>query len=199
MANKLGGIELEGLFGGIELINKPADKLPQDLASAFGNINAGLLGATYTPIWYVGTQVVNGINHILVCKEIRSTKDKDTCIVVLVINIPPNSIGGKGAKLVQIIEEADLPQDVYANFKKATQMLLGVSYKPVAYVGKQVVRGMNYFIICDACPIYPGAQSHAVLFVFNVFENEVSVVSVTPIPDSQPEEQEMLCGYAFTW
>ena len=188
---KVGQVELDGLFGGIELVNKPASSLPQDLASAFAEVNGGLLGATYVPIWYVGTQVVNGINHFLICKEIRITKEQKTCIVALVINIPPNSIGGNGAKIVNIIEEADLPDEVEEGFEKATKDLLGVDYKPIMYVGKQIVHGTNYYVICQATAVYPGAQPNAVMFAFNVSENGVRIVSITPIMDT---EEEGLCG-----
>jgi hypothetical protein len=60
--SKPGGIEFEGLLGGIRIINKPATSLPQDLATAIGEINEGLLGATYVPLWIIGDQIVNGIN-----------------------------------------------------------------------------------------------------------------------------------------
>ena len=54
MAKNFGGIELGGTFGGYEILNIPANKLPQDVASAMSAVNSNpLLGATYNPIWYV--------------------------------------------------------------------------------------------------------------------------------------------------
>ena len=99
MAKKFGGIELGETFGGYEIVNQPADKLPQDVASAVGAVNSTpLLGATYNPLWYVGKQTVNGVNHLFIAEDIRSTKNKDKSIVGLVINVPPGegSIKGEG-------------------------------------------------------------------------------------------------------
>ena len=196
MAKKFGSIELGELLGGYEIVNKPADKLPQDLASAVGNINAGILGATYMPIWYVGHQLVNGTNHFLICKEIRSTKDKNTSIVGLVINIPAGKVGGEGATIVEIIEEAKLSAEVQVAFLAAEKQLIGVGYKPLAYIGSQIVKGVNHYLICQAKGIYPNAMPYAVVMCINVFENQVSVVGISPLPT---KTEEMICGYAFTW
>ena len=40
MAKKFGGIELGEAFGGYEFVNQPADKLPQEVASAVGVANS---------------------------------------------------------------------------------------------------------------------------------------------------------------
>lgn len=199
MAKKFGSIELGEAFGGYEIVNIPASKLPQDAASAIGAVNTNpMLGATYLPIWYVGKQLVNGINHFFIAEDIRATKNKDKSIVGLVINVPPGegSIKGEGAKVVRIIEEADLSPEVQAAFETAEKGLVGVSYKPVAYLGSQVVRGVNHYIICQAKTIYPGAEPYAVGMVLNVFEGNVSVVEIVPI---LPDATVPLCGYAFTW
>ena len=113
---KLGGIKLGGAFGGYDIVNKPCDKLPQDVASAVASVNGGLLGATFSPIWYIGKQTVNGVNHFFIAEEIRVTKTQDAHIVGLVINIPPGegAAKGEGAKVVRIIEEAELPEEAQA-------------------------------------------------------------------------------------
>ena len=193
MGKVFNGIELGELLGGYEIVNKPANELPQDLTSAVSNINGGILGATYQPIWYVGHQLVNGTNHLLICKEIRSTKDKNTCIVGLVINI---SASGKDATVVEIIEEAKLSAEVQVAFLAAEKQLVGVGYKPLAYVGSQVVKGVNHYLICQAKGIYPNSTPYAVVMCINVFENQVSVIGVAPLPT---KTEEMICGYAFTW
>ncbi|MBQ7478890.1 MAG: hypothetical protein IJT01_08325 [Selenomonadaceae bacterium] len=199
MEKKFGNIELGGTFGGYEIVNLPATKLPQDVASAVGVVNSTpLLGATYNPIWYVGKQTVNGVNHIFVAEDIRATKNKDVSIVGLVINVPPgeNAFNGEGAKVVRIIESEELAPEVQAAFADAEKHLIGVSYKPVLYIGSQVVRGANHYIVCEAKGIYPGAQPYAAVICLNIFEGKASVVGIAPI---SPGEKENLCGYSFTW
>ena len=191
--SKLGGLELNPALGGLEIINQPATSVPQDLATAFGEINEGLLGATYVPIWVVGKQVVNGVNYYVIAKEIRATKDKDTLIVTMVINIPPVQSDGtqEKASVVKIVEEADLPTELELVFKAGTNVC-GVSYTPLAYIGKQVVKGINYYFIAQAKVIYPGAEPYAAFVCINVFEGNATLQYVTPITND-------LVGYAFTW
>ena len=184
---KFGGIEFESLMGGYEIINEPASSLPQELATAFSEVNGNLLGATYQPVWYVGKQIVNGTNYMLICKEIRTTKDRQQMIVGLVINVPiKKPTGGSGATIVEIIEEASLPQDIKCIFDVAAGQLLGVNYKPIVYVGKQVVRGINYYFICEAKRVYPNSKPYPVMLVVNKFQDQMPVVvSVEVISDEK--------------
>ena len=178
---KLGGIELGGVLGGYEVINERATKMPQELASGFSYINEGILGATYDPIWIVGKQVVKGTNYLIISKEISSTKEKDTMIVGLIINIPPGSVDGKDAKIVEIIEEAKLKDELKVVFDTATKTLIGVGYKPIAFAGQQVVKGINYYFIAEAKTLYPGSQPYAVFICINVFNGITSIVSIEHI------------------
>ena len=113
-AEKFGGIELGSTFGGYTIVDTSAAKLPQDAATAIGAANNGMLGATYNPIWYVGHQLVNGTNHLFIAEAVRSTRDRDTSIVGLVINVPAGEgyLSGKGAKIARIIENEALDPEV---------------------------------------------------------------------------------------
>lgn len=198
---KFGEIELGKTFGGYEIINKPANRLPQDLASAIGIVNSTpLLGATYNPLWLWGKQPVNGVNYFFIAEDIRATKNKDKSIVGLIINIPPGegAVRGEGAKIVRIIEDEKLSEEVELAFKEVVQELRGMSYKPVAYMGKQVVRGENHYILCEAKVIYPGAQPRAVVVGINIFENKPSIACILPIGNAT-DDTPSLFGYAFTW
>ena len=198
MNKTFGSIELGGTLGGYDLMDIPADKLPQDAAAAMGAANADILGATFSPIWYVGKQLVNGVNYLFIAEQIRITKAANKYIVGLVINVPPGegAIKGEGAKIVRIIESEELSPEVQAAFTGVEKGLIGVSYKPVFYLGKQVVKGENHFIVCEAKNIYPGAEPYAAVMCINIFEGVVSLVGITPIPSSA---EETLCGYAFNW
>lgn len=198
---KFGEIELGKTFGGYEIINQPANKLPQDLASAVSIVNSTpLLGATYNPIWLWGKQLVDGVNYLFIAEDIRSTKNKDKSIVGLIINIPPGegAIKGEGAKIVRVIESEKLSEEVELAFDEVVKELKGVSYKPVAYFGKQIVRGENHYILCESKVIYPNAQPRAVILCINIFEGKPSVVSITPVGNSA-DDKPTLFGYAFTW
>ena len=190
---KLGGIELEGAFGGYTIINQPATALPQDVATALGVVNSGLLGATYQPIWYVGKQIVNGVNHFFIAEQVRVTKKQDKMIVGLVINIPAGDITGEKATLVRVIEEEELPAEVQDGFDATIGQLLGVNYKPLMYLGKQVVKGVNYYVLCSATPVIPDATGRPVIVSINEFEGKYTLNSIEGIDSMNA------LGYAFTW
>ena len=198
---KYGGIELGETFGGYEIANLPVNKLPQEVASAVGAVNSNpLLGATYNPIWYVGKQAVNGVNYFFIAEDIRATKNKDKSIVGLIINVPAGeqAIQGAGAKVVRIIESEALLPEVQTAFATVEKSLVGVSYRPVVYIGKQTARGENHFIVCEAKEIYPGAQPKAVILEINIFESKSAIVGLLPISSTETDQQSLF-GYAFTW
>lgn len=175
-----GGIQFEGVLGSYQIALQPATSLPQDLASAWSQVNSNLLGATYEPLWLVGRQMVNGINYLLIAKEVRTTATKNQMIVGVVINIPPT--GSKNnPKIVEIIEEARLSDELAFLFNTASKQLIGVGYKPLAYVGSQMVKGKNYYFICEARPIYPNAEPYGVVMCINEFEKNINIVSIEKI------------------
>jgi hypothetical protein len=192
---KFGGIELAGPLGGYQIVNQPATSLPQDLATAIGVVNSGILGATYQPVWYVGKQVVNGINHFLLAEQIRTTKDQDKFIVGLVINIPAGDFTGEKATIVRIIEQEDLPAEVQDAYDATIGELLGVNYKPLMYIGKQVVNGINHYILCSAIGVYPGAEPYAVVVSINVPANGGKPF----INKIEGIDSMNAVGYAFPW
>lgn len=44
------------------------DAMPQKVATAFGKVFEGFVGAQYTPIAYLGSQIVNGENHAILAE-----------------------------------------------------------------------------------------------------------------------------------
>ncbi len=61
-------------------------RLPQKAASAFSAAAEGLTGASYVPLLYVGTQVVNGTNYAFIALQTLILAEPKKRIVKLVIN-----------------------------------------------------------------------------------------------------------------
>lgn len=77
--NKTGAIEFDH-FAGIG--NKP-----QKIASAASAIeSAGLMGASFKPILFVGTQVVKGINYWFIAEQTIITNPPQKKIVTIAVN-----------------------------------------------------------------------------------------------------------------
>lgn len=183
----LGSLNFGGKLGGYTLANHSAKQLPQSLATAVNLLFDGegkMLGATYKPLWYLGSQIVNGKNHALICEQTRITGNSSKRIVVVVINIPAGDIDGSKATIVEVIDDAELVEgtnlDLHLKdlFKTALSSMLGMQYTPVMYVGSQVVKGINHYIVAEARIVRPDSDPYAVMICLNVFEDSAIVTGI---------------------
>ncbi len=62
--------------------------LPEMVASAFSQVTMDLVGAKYEPLMYLATQVVNGTNHMILCRETLSDAAHTVKISTIILNIP---------------------------------------------------------------------------------------------------------------
>lgn len=60
--------------------------LPQGVQSAFTNITGDMTGADYQPVLYCGHQVVNGINHCILCLQRIIIPEEDYRLVKMIIH-----------------------------------------------------------------------------------------------------------------
>ena len=126
-------VETAGTFGSWSLVDSTIGGLPQDVASgiyvAFENRTEKV-----TPIYYFGYQLVNGMNHCLVCRRERTQGEgiiRD--YVTVVINIPPKIDGYKETKLVsmEVAEETILFEEAKKAFDEKVAILLGTTHNPL--------------------------------------------------------------------
>ena len=54
--------------------------------------------------------------------------------------------------------------------------LMGASYKPLLYVGEQVVKGVNYCFIAEQTLVLREPEKHIVTIKINEFNGEYSIV-----------------------
>lgn len=88
---------MANIQGGWELANMQACNLPEKVASGFGEVTQSMVGAKYLPVLYVGTQVVHGVNHMLICKQALAAQGAPEYLVKMVLNQVPDesSLVGK--------------------------------------------------------------------------------------------------------
>lgn len=178
-----GGITTSGTFGGWTLVDSDAERLPQDLASAIGVVFDDE-NEKVAPVYYYGYQLVNGLNHCLVLKRFRYRNGKTKIdYVTAVINIPPKVNGYKEAKLVskEVADETILSEEAQKAFDEKVKPLTGVGYTPLLEVGTQVVKGVNYHIICQALTQYPDSIPYAVRIIINQFGENYHIVEIKRI------------------
>ena len=70
--------------------------LPEKVATGYSEVFSHLLGADYTPVLYCGTQVVHGINHMIICKMRVCHPDATEKLAKVILNeLPEDEIKGK--------------------------------------------------------------------------------------------------------
>ena len=113
------------LLDGWTLKLEKADKLPQDLTTAFGNLFGAKFGGSYVPMYYVGTQPVNGTNHKLVVERTKQVSGGKTIkdFVVVTINIPAGDFKAEAATKVSEEDATDfvLRDEIEKGVKKDLQ------------------------------------------------------------------------------
>ena len=140
--------------------------MPQKLATAFGKLSESLVGASYTPIAYLGSQQVNGVNHAVLAEQTLITANENKNIVVIIFNEKPGSMddptlvniervveGGDGFGGTQIDVETEINKTAQGLFDKAFGGFVGSVVTPFALLGTQVVRGTNFIFACESTPV----------------------------------------------
>ena len=188
------------------------DGMPQKVATAFGKLE-DLVGATYTPIAYLGEQVVNGINHAVLAEQTLVLENPVKNIVVIIFNeapgAGPNDLtvvsiktlveGGTGFGATEInVETGD-------NINKTAQRLFeqrfggfcGSVVTPFALLGTQIVRGTNFIFACESTPVLAdndGSYKKAVLVIMNDLTEDVQFIDML-----QPEINRSLGAPLGEW
>ena len=67
-------------------------------------------------------------------------------------------------------------------FNRALDGLVGVTYEPVAYLGYQVVAGMNHCFLCRATVVYPGAvPSYKLVYIYSNLEGNAEITGIADL------------------
>ena len=76
-------------------------------------------------------------------------------------------------------EDPAVTEERQAIFDKGMEGLLGVGYKPVAYLGSQVVSGTNHAFLCQATVVVPNAKpSWVIVYLYENLQGEVSILNI---------------------
>ena len=70
-------------------------------------------------------------------------------------------------------------EELQALFDKGTETLTGAGYRPVAYLGSQVVAGTNHAFLCQATVVYPGAvPEYKIVYLYEDLQGNVSILNI---------------------
>lgn len=195
-----------GMTGGWTVSeDAPTAELPEDAKAAFDAAMAELVGVEYTPIAYLGTQVVAGTNYGYLCRGTVMSAEPVTNLYVVkvyqdldgnasVLDIADFSITDytdvgdvtlaaeslAGGWTVPADLAGTLPEDVQTAFDKAAAADTAMTYTPLAYLGSQVVAGSNYAVLCNVADAADSSVSVlAVAIIYADLDGGAQFTSVT--------------------
>ena len=74
------------MFGAIKVVEQQAmTKFSQPAATAWSAVES-LVGASYKPMAFVGTQQVNGVNYVFIAEQTLITANPERHIVIVKVN-----------------------------------------------------------------------------------------------------------------
>lgn len=79
------------MVGAWDFSTLKACNLPEKVATGFSEVFSHLYGADYTPVLYCGSQLVHGINHMIICKMKICYPDAIEKLAKVVINEVPKT------------------------------------------------------------------------------------------------------------
>ena len=180
------------LLGGWEDVDSPV--ITEEMAALVEKASANLTGAKYTPVAYLGRQVVSGTNYLILCRTV-STVDPDAVETYMFVTVYEDLEGG--AQITNVIDtglptniadlsggwsQAESPEvtdEIKELCDKAFERLVGVGYSLVALLSTQVVAGTNYCILCESTIVYPGAEpTYAFVTLYKDLDGNVEVLDI---------------------
>lgn len=182
------------------------DAMPQKVATAVGKLSQQLMGAEYTPIAYLGSQLVNGTNHAVLAEQLIVTGKDTKNVVVLIFNEKPNEMecslvsiervleSGTGLGVIAVDVKTQIPEEALNTFNKSFEGFVGSKVEPFAYLGSQIVNGINYFFACEVTSVTKDPVSSVALVTVN---SNTGVVKFDDLITGTSVAKSL--GYAFTW
>ena len=176
------------LLGGFQAPDSP--EVTEEVKALIDKAVNGLVGAEYEPVAYIGKQIVNGTNHLILCTITPVIPDPTGRYALVKVYEDLNG----NASIEEIYEsESEAPkegllggwtvsetpvmtEEAEAALQKAAENLLGAEYTPCALLATQVVSGTNYSILCKIQAVAPGAEErYAVVQVYEDLDGNAEV------------------------
>ncbi len=200
------GVIDPGMVAGGWTINNDETKgfLPEGFEAVFNKALEGYAGMGFEPVAYLGSQVVAGTNHMVLCKGTMVTAEPITELKVVVIyedlegnaeitKVSDFNLGAisemdsskteaglaGGWQVTDTIGVVNMPADAQGAFDKAMEGMTGVNYQPMALLGTQVVAGVNYAILCHGTTVTAEPVNNIyVVFVYAGLDGSASVNNI---------------------
>ena len=85
-------------------------------------------------------------------------------------------------------EDTGITDEQRSLFEKAMEALVGVNYEPVAYLGSQIVAGLNHCFLCRATVVAPDAQpTYKLVYIYEGLDGNTDVLDIADFANADGE------------
>ncbi len=181
----------QALTGGWEKAESPV--ITEEIRALLDKATAEMVGAEYEPVAYLGSQVVAGMNHAVLCRirPVVPEAESSYAIVYIYKDLQDNAEitdiveSGVVSQIKEIpggwfaAEDPTVTEELGTAFATALEDLVGVDYEPLALLGSQVVAGKNYCFFCEATPVVPNAETgYAFVYVYQDLQGNAELSDI---------------------
>ena len=193
-------VKTEVKVGAWDINPKQANSIDDNIKDVFSIAAKQLLGVKRELMLYLGSQVVNGVNHAFICRSTvvypsalpyyeiiicNVSADNEISIVKLdkIIESSQSEVGGivctssDEAKIN--ISNSKEANDLIKIFQNAVKDIKDIKYTQELYVANQVVKGVNYSFVAKA--LSNDGSSSVKLLTINNFMESSEVIEVEDI------------------
>lgn len=184
------------LVGGLTRADSPV--VPSEVAHLFDGINGGEAGYVYTPVAYLGSQVVAGTNHLLLCKvkEAGSGSHIHYALVTVYEDLEGN------AEITEVrsssaeadyqeaeggwmeAETLEATREAKDALEKASNNITEADFTLLAKLAEQVVAGTNYCLLCrDRSSAYSDWDCYKLVYVYEDLEGNAEITDIVEFPE----------------
>lgn len=189
---------LENAVGGWEL-NQGSLSLSKhkEAKAAFEKAVEGLTGYQYQAAAYLGRQIAAGTNYAYLCRGTVVVPNAESEYVILYVY---QDLQGNakitGTKALFDNPEGTVPGGWFYNqgevslqkhryaaraYQKAMKGISGASYKPIAYLGYQVVGGKNYAVFCRRTQTSGAKTDFAVVYIYKDLKGRAKILKIEDV------------------
>ena len=169
--------------------------VPKDIAVLIKQLSADY--GKITPVALLSTQVTKGINYRLLVRGLVEGEEEEYDIIVISVDLDGN------AKVTDVLhtgiastinnlpggmsqpESVAIDPAVSAAFTNELNKIPGIELKPIACIGSQVVKGMNYISVCET-KVTLDKELDTYTFVY-VYADIDGTIQITDIKTINPE------------
>jgi hypothetical protein len=186
------------LVGGLTRAESPV--VPSEVAHLFDGIKGGEPGYVYTPVAYLGSQVVAGTNHLLLCKvnESGSGSHIHYALVTVYEDLDGNAeiTEVRNSSAEADYQEAEggwiesetleATREAKDALEKASNNITEADFTLIANLAEQVVAGTNYCLLCgDKSAAYSDWDRYKLVYVYEDLEGNAEITDIVGFAEQE--------------